>query len=104
MPSALDEAFLLDSLPTSIAIVGGGYIALEFAGIFNSLGVDTHLIIRKRPPLRGFDHDIREFMLKQLREKGITVYTESHPTNISKTDQLLELQLNFKQTISVIMF
>ena len=63
--------------------------------------MDTHLIIRKDLPLRGFDHDIREFMLKQLREKGITVYTESHPTNISKTDQLLELQLNFKQTISV---
>ena len=78
-----DEAFRLDCLPQSIAIVGGGYIALEFAGIFNGLGVETHLIIRKERPLRGFDLDIQDAILTQLQYKGITIHTQTELTHIS---------------------
>jgi glutathione reductase (NADPH) len=52
-----NEAFHLESLPKSILIVGGGYIAVEFAGIFNGLGVDTTLLYRGPKILRGFDED-----------------------------------------------
>ena len=55
-----NEAFHLDSLPKSIVIVGGGYIAVEFAGIFNGLGVDTTLLYRGAKILRGFDEELRD--------------------------------------------
>ena len=54
-----NEAFHLPALPKSIVIVGGGYIAVEFAGIFNGLGVDTTLVYRGANILRGFDEDVR---------------------------------------------
>mgnify|MGYP001145894790 CR=1 FL=1 len=54
-----NEAFHLAELPKSIVIVGGGYIAVEFAGIFNGLGVETTLIYRGANILRGFDDDLR---------------------------------------------
>ena len=52
-----NEAFYLDELPSSIVIVGGGYIAVEFAGIFNGLGVETTLVYRGEQILRGFDDE-----------------------------------------------
>ncbi|MEE3120009.1 MAG: FAD-dependent oxidoreductase, partial [Pseudomonadota bacterium] len=54
-----NEAFHLDVLPPSITIVGGGYIAVEFAGIFNGLGVETTLVYRGEEILRGFDDEVR---------------------------------------------
>ena len=54
-----NEAFHLPALPKSIVIVGGGYIAVEFAGIFNGLGVETTLVYRGGNILRGFDEDVR---------------------------------------------
>ena len=55
-----NEAFHLEELPKSIVIVGGGYIAVEFAGIFNGLGVETTLVYRGPKILRGFDEDLRD--------------------------------------------
>ena len=52
--------FFLAELPAAIIIVGGGYIAVEFAGIFNGLGLDTTLIYRGPLFLRGFDQELRE--------------------------------------------
>lgn len=66
-----DEAFHLDKLPKKIIIAGGGYIALEFAGIFNGLGVQTSLVHRGPLPLGGFDDDIRQAISEELRKKGI---------------------------------
>ena len=66
-----NEAFHLERLPRRICIVGGGYIAVEFAGIFNSLGVETVLIYRGEKILRGFDEDLRDHLAAEMRKKGI---------------------------------
>ena len=64
-----DEALALDTLPAKIVIVGGGYIALEFAGIFKGLGSDVTLMFRQDLPLRGFDEDLRKTKWPYQREK-----------------------------------
>ena len=69
-----DKALDLNQLPKSIAIYGSGYIAVEFAGIFNGFGVDTHLIFRADKVLRGFDNDIRDQLMSSMKEKGITIH------------------------------
>ncbi len=66
-----DEAFQLERLPERIAVVGGGYIAVEFAGIFNGLGSQVHLLYRGEQVLRGFDDDLRHALATELRRKGI---------------------------------
>jgi glutathione reductase (NADPH) len=66
-----NEAFHLERLPRRICIVGGGYIAVEFAGIFNNLGVETVLIHRGEKILRGFDDDLRDHLTAEMKKKGI---------------------------------
>ncbi len=66
-----NEAFFIETLPQRVVIVGGGYIAVEFAGIFHGLGVDTTLVYRGDLFLRGFDAELREFLAEQLRAQGI---------------------------------
>ena len=68
-----NEAFHLESLPKSILIVGGGYIAVEFAGIFNGLGVETTLLYRGHKILRGFDEELRDHLTEELFKRGIDV-------------------------------
>ncbi len=68
-----DEAFHLEALPERIILVGGGYIAVEFAGIFHGLGVETSLLYRGELFLRGFDRDLREFLAGEMRKKGIDI-------------------------------
>ncbi|MEM7302236.1 MAG: glutathione-disulfide reductase [Pseudomonadota bacterium] len=72
-----DQAFDLAELPKSIVISGGGYIAVEFAGIFNGLGVETTLLYRGEEILRGFDNDVREMLHAEMEKKGIRVITET---------------------------
>ncbi|WP_049722116.1 glutathione-disulfide reductase [Gilvimarinus polysaccharolyticus] len=81
-----NDVFFLDELPDEIVIVGGGYIAAEFAGIFNGLGVKTHLVYRGDLFLRGFDDDIRLFMAEQMRAKGIHVHFNADVTSIDLDD------------------
>ncbi|MCG8377851.1 MAG: FAD-dependent oxidoreductase, partial [Proteobacteria bacterium] len=71
-----NEAFFLEELPEKIIIVGGGYIAVEFAGIFNGLGVETTLVYRGPLFLRGFDRDLREKLAIEMENKGITLKFE----------------------------
>ncbi|MCW3475922.1 glutathione-disulfide reductase [Limobrevibacterium gyesilva] len=66
-----DDAFHLPALPAHITIVGGGYIAVEFAGIFAGLGVQVDQVIRQTLPLRGFDEDLREGLAEALEANGI---------------------------------
>jgi len=66
-----NEAFHLEQLPRRICIVGGGYIAVEFAGIFNNLGVETVLIYRGEKILRGFDEDLRDHLIAEMKKKGV---------------------------------
>ncbi|KAK8936873.1 hypothetical protein KSP39_PZI012311 [Platanthera zijinensis] len=90
-----DAALDLPSKPEKIAIVGGGYIALEFAGIFNGLRSDVHVFIRQKKVLRGFDEEIRDFVGEQMSLRGIEFHTEESPLAILKsTDGLLSLKTN----------
>ncbi|KAK4418346.1 Glutathione reductase, chloroplastic [Sesamum alatum] len=90
-----DAALDLPSKPTKIAIVGGGYIALEFAGIFNGLTSNVHVFIRQKKVLRGFDEEIRDFVGEQMSLRGIEFHTEETPQAIVKSsDGLLSLKTN----------
>lgn len=79
-----NELFYLDKLPEKIIIVGGGYIAVEFAGIFNGLGVDTTLIYRRELPLRGFDEDIRAHLATEMQQRGIKLLSEQNIAKVEK--------------------
>ncbi|XP_004289892.1 PREDICTED: glutathione reductase, chloroplastic [Fragaria vesca subsp. vesca] len=80
-----DAALDLPERPGKIAIVGGGYIALEFAGIFNGLKSDVHVFIRQKQILRGFDDEIRGFLAEQMSLRGIEFHTEESPQAILKS-------------------
>lgn len=80
-----DEALDLPSRPEKIGIVGGGYIALEFAGIFNGLGSEVHVFIRQPKVLRGFDEEIRDFLADQMALRGINFHFEETPVAIEKS-------------------
>jgi len=71
-----NEAFHLPELPKRIAIVGGGYIAVEFAGIFNGLGSHVDLVLRRDRVLRGFDEECRTAVHEALKDSGIKMRTE----------------------------
>ena len=77
-----DDAFFLPEMPKRVAIIGSGYIAVEFAGIFAGLGAHVDLVYRQPLPLRGFDGDLRESLAEALGAQGITVHPNSHPTKI----------------------
>ncbi len=69
--STSDDAFALETLPRRVLVLGGGYIAVEFAGIFAGLGVETTLAYRGPKLLRGFDEDIRDMMDAAVQHQGI---------------------------------
>jgi glutathione reductase (NADPH) len=70
-----NEAFHLDELPKRVVIQGGGYIALEFAGIFAGFGSDVTVIYRRENILRGFDDDVRTHVRAEMEKRGITILT-----------------------------
>ncbi len=80
-----NEALDLPSRPQRIVIVGGGYIAIEFAGIFNALGTDVTLVIRRGQVLRGFDQDVRAALSQELEKKGIKIRRECTVRSVEKT-------------------
>jgi glutathione reductase (NADPH) len=96
-----NEAFHLTALPKRVAVVGGGYIALEFAGIFNGLGAKTHLLYRGAPLLRGFDDDVRAFVTEEIKKKGIDLRTRTDVEAIEKTGAHLKLKLKGGETLEV---
>ena len=79
-----NDVFYLESLPKRVLVQGGGYIAVEFAGIFNGLGCETELSYRGPLFLRGFDEEVREFVKEQVSEQGVTL---SFETDIEKIDK-----------------
>ena len=80
-----NEAFHLEKLPARICIVGGGYIAVEFAGIFSGLGVETILIYRGEQILRGFDDDLRHHLAAEMMKKGIEIRLRSDVAKIERS-------------------
>lgn len=79
-----NEAFFLPRLPASIIVVGGGYIAVEFASIFNGLGVETTLLYRGKRLLRGFDADLGLQLAAEMAKKGVTVRLEGDIAALEK--------------------
>ncbi len=77
-----DDMFFLEELPKSILVVGGGYIAVEFAGICNGLGVETTLMYRGDKLLRGFDEDVRDFASNEYSRSGVNVQLNSDVAKI----------------------
>lgn len=77
-----DDAFYLPHMPKRVAILGSGYIAVEFAGIFAGLGAHVDLIYRQPLPLRGFDIDLRESLAEALGAQGISLHPGCHPTKL----------------------
>ncbi len=79
-----DGALSLQALPRRMIIVGGGYIGVEFASIFNTMGVKVTMLIRSDTVLRGFDDDVRAFLTQELRKKGIDIRCEVFVRDIEK--------------------
>lgn len=79
-----DGALTLKQLPRRVIIVGGGYIAVEFAGIFNALGVKVTVLLRGDTVLRGFDDDVRSFLTQEMRKKGIDIRLETFVRDLEK--------------------
>ncbi len=81
-----DQAFDLDELPKNIVIAGGGYISIEFAGIFNGLGVDTTILYRGQEILSGFDQDVRQALHEAYEARGIRIITGQVFSKIERAD------------------
>jgi glutathione reductase (NADPH) len=79
-----DEAFHLEALPERVVIVGGGYIACEFAGIFNGLGSQVVQVYRGPQVLRGFDADVRRVLSRDMQNRGVDFRFERNVESIEK--------------------
>ncbi|MEH8043731.1 glutathione-disulfide reductase, partial [Gallibacterium anatis] len=81
-----DGVFALKALPKRVAVVGAGYIAVELSGVLHSLGVETHLFVRKHAPLRNFDPLIVETLVEIMNSEGATLHTHAIPQKVVKND------------------
>ena len=88
-----NEAFFLERLPARAVVVGGGYIAVEFACIFNGLGVNTTLLYRGDLFLRGFDRECRAFLAQEMEKKGVTLRFNASVNKIEKQNGRLTADL-----------
>ena len=96
-----NEAFDLAELPGRVAVVGGGFIACEFAGIFNGLGTEVIQIYRGDAVLRGFDQDVRRVVSEELVKKGIDLKLDSNIASIEEKDSSLILTLSNGDSLEV---
>lgn len=81
-----DEALSLDELPKRAVVLGGGYIAIEFASIWRGMGVTVDLLFRKELPLRGFDDEMRAVVARNLEGRGINLHPRTTIKELSKTE------------------
>ena len=88
-----DSMFDLDPFPKRLLVVGGGYIACEFASIFNGLGSKVTQLYRGPRVLRGFDNDVRAFIEVELRKHGVDLHTSADVKSIEKTAHGLRAEL-----------
>jgi glutathione reductase (NADPH) len=96
-----NEALELPQRPQRVAIVGGGYIAVEFAGIFEGLGSDVTLIVRGSHLLRGFDDDVVAALEGEMGKRHVALKTGTEITAIAKQGELLMLHLSNGETLTV---
>jgi len=95
-----NEIFDLDSFPERLVIVGGGYIAVEFAGIFNGLGASVTQLYRGPLFLRGFDSDVRAHAVQEIRKTGVDLRFETNVAQISRGADGLDVTLTDGSIIS----
>ncbi len=88
-----DGMFDLEPFPSRLVVVGGGYIACEFASIFNGLGSQVTQLYRGDQVLRGFDADVRRFVAQEMRKRGVDLRTHTDVAAIEKTSEGLVLTL-----------
>ncbi|MDP6933431.1 MAG: glutathione-disulfide reductase [Myxococcota bacterium] len=88
-----NEAFSLPELPRRAVVVGGGYIAVEFAGIYRGLGVEVCHLHRGDQLLRGFDHEVRSFVTDELRSRGVQLRMNTEVRRIDRVAGGLEVTL-----------
>ncbi len=94
-----NEMFSLEQLPKTAVVVGGGYIAVEFAGILNGLGVETHLVYRGPNLLKSFDREMSDKVTEGMAAKGVNIHLNTQINEIIKTDDGLSLVLQDMSTI-----
>ncbi|WP_305856122.1 glutathione-disulfide reductase [Balneatrix alpica] len=96
-----NEVFDLETLPQAMVIVGGGYIAVEFASIFAGLGVETHLCYRGSLFLRGFDDEIRAFVAEEMTKKGVKLHFNTEVKALAGEPGALQVSLSSGETLQV---
>src|SRR5215831_14794281 len=96
-----NEAFHLKELPQRILIQGGGYIAVEFAGIFNGLGSQVTLVYRGDNILRGFDDDLRSHLRAEMERRGIRIITGTCVSGVRKGATSFAAELAKGETVEV---
>jgi glutathione reductase (NADPH) len=89
-----NEAFFLEQLPQRVVLVGGGYIAVEFAGIFNGLGSQVTQVYRGPLFLRGFDDDARQFVADEMQKKEIDIRFDADVASITKNANGMTVELS----------
>ncbi|MGA8651595.1 MAG: glutathione-disulfide reductase [Xanthobacteraceae bacterium] len=101
-----NEAFYLQKFPQHVLIQGGGYIALEFAGIFAGLGAHVTVIYRGENILRGFDDEVRAHVRMDMEKRGIKVITGCKVAAIEQLDSRLSVHFSngFQHTADYVMF
>jgi glutathione reductase (NADPH) len=101
-----NEAFHLERLPRRVVVVGGGYIAVEFASIFQGLGVETILAYRRKRLLRGFDAEIGERLGEEMAAKGVRIRFGAEPRRISRQGEGFEVEYSddSKDQAQLVMF
>jgi glutathione reductase (NADPH) len=95
-----NEALELPRRPERVVIVGGGYIAVEFAGIFNAFGCHVDLVFRADKVLRGFDEDMRDTLGEEMAKKGVNLRPGCLPERIERSGEELIVHLNDGTTIT----
>ena len=94
-----DDAFYLEDLPEHITIIGGGYVAVEFAHIFSGLGHQVSLLYRRDMFLGGFDRDISKALAKEMEKQGIDLQFNTSPGEIRKEEHGYTLITNLGKEI-----
>ncbi len=96
-----NEALNLAQRPNEILVYGSGYIALEFAGIFNGFGAKTHLVYRSDLPLRGFDEDVRAHIAVALADRRVTLHSGSTIDKVTADGARKQVTLSSGAVVSV---
>ncbi len=103
-----DDVFEMKEQPHSLLIMGGGYIGVEFAGIFNAFGSQVSLVFRRDKLLRGFDGEVRSFLQEEMQKRGVDIIPHATMDKISKqgkefvVDLMVEGQKKIKKVEKVL--